>query len=61
MFEGLKKPRCRPWPTSCRKGAAATTCGVFGRGKLAPPSLEVIASTVLYQQARYSLALHRPA
>lgn len=27
MFDGLKKPRCRPWPTSCANGAAATTSG----------------------------------
>src|SRR3954463_9480201 len=60
MFEGLKKPRCRPWPTSWRNGAAATTWGGVGRAKLRPPSLDETATTVLYQQARYSLWLHRP-
>ena len=39
MFDGLKKPRWRPWPTSWRKGAAATTSG-FDGAKVVPPSSE---------------------
>ena len=47
-FDGLKKPRWRPWSTSCRNGAEATTTA--GRAKSAPPSRDCTSSTVLNQQ-----------